>query len=73
MSEITGTQTSKKDFGATYPAPLNRLLEYGPPSSPDKKEPWRDYVTELGLDQQHIPDLIPLGNRQRTLLLRRVG
>jgi hypothetical protein len=40
---------------STYPAPINQLLTYG-----DCRNflDWPDYVAELGLTAEHIPDLI---------------
>jgi HEAT repeat protein len=40
---------------ATYPSPLDRLLNMGePPSIND----WPDYVTQYGLTEHHVPELI---------------
>lgn len=42
--------------GRGYPAPLDRLLEYGAASWTD----WADYVRDFGLGSEHVPDLIRL-------------
>ena len=43
-----------------YAPPLDRLLTYGEVQLPDRNN-WPDYVQELGLGAEHIPDLIGMG------------
>lgn len=42
----------------SYQPPVANLLTYGEIKPPN--QPWRDYVTELGLTEAHIPELIQM-------------
>jgi hypothetical protein len=53
------TDTRDTTEAASYPTPVNKLLTYGSCLELDKKQQgWPNYVEELGLGSEHIPDLI---------------
>lgn len=52
--------TDSEHVAAEYVPPLDRLLTYGEVQLPDRNN-WPDYVQELGLGPEHIPDLIRMG------------
>jgi hypothetical protein len=53
-SEATGEATA--GAGGEYAPPVDRLLSYPDPDAPGQE--WADYVGELGLGAEHVPELI---------------
>jgi hypothetical protein len=58
--EIIDTDPEDEEAAAEYAPPLDRLLTYGE-GQWARPNQWPDYVQELGLGPEHIPDLIRMG------------
>src|SRR3954452_6496585 len=61
--DMTGSP-QRDDVRRTYKEPVSRLLEYGECEMGGTKATlaWPDYVNELGLTQDHVPELIRLAS-----------